>query len=665
MSGTVAVSANATDDVAVAKVQFQVDGASVGSAITSAPYSYQLGTATLANGSHMLTAVATDTAGNSATSAAVTVTVNNSGSGSSDMTPPSVSITAPTQGSTVFGTAVGSSVGSSQLTLAATASDDVAVASVQFQIDGVPIGQKVIAAPYSYPWDTTTVANGPHTITAVALDAAGNRTTSAGVTVTVSNASPVSGAAGPLVAAGSSQPASNYFRVSGTSTVLMLTGSHTWNDMQDGDNASGSTAFDFNAYVAFLKSHGMNATILWHKDLPTWCGWGAGGTWTMDSSTGMPWARTGTSNASDGKPQFDLNTFNTAYFTRLAARVQQLQQNGMYAIVELFDGLGLASNRCANDGYPFTGGNNIDGVSDGGGTNSMTMSAANTITGFQDKYVEHVIDTLSTYPNVIWEISEEAPTGSDWWQSHMISLIHSYEAGKTYQHPVLFPSEQYPGNDATLFNSGADVVAPIAKLSPTNNCGSGAPACKIDINDSDHSYYGMWNDSKQQNRNYIWENFADGAQVVFMDPYEIYWSTSSAPSRNLCGSPANGVCSSPDSRWDDFRDNMGYALVYANTKLDLVKTSAQPSLSSTGYCLADNVAAGGEFLVYAPGGGQFTVDLSAQKGATLRVEWLDPSAGAVTSGGTVSGGSSSQSFTPPWGSSHDAVLYLVDAAGHN
>ncbi|MGH8304028.1 MAG: Ig-like domain-containing protein [Steroidobacteraceae bacterium] len=659
------LSANASDNVAVASVQFRVDGANLGSALTAAPYTYQLNTATLSNGSHMLSAVATDTSNNSATSTAVTVTVTNSTP--PDTTPPTVSITSPIPGATIFGNAVSGSA----VALVANASDNVAVASVQFQIDGVAIGQKITASPYSYTWNSTTVANGSHTITAAALDAAGNRTTSVGVTVTVANSSPVMGAAGPLSAAGTSMPASNYFKVGGGSTVVLLARSHTWNDLQDEDNSSGSTTFDFNAYVSFLKSHGMNSTILWHKDLPTYCNWGAGGTWTMDSSTGMPWLRAGPGNASDGKLKFDLSQFNAAYFSRLLARAQQLQQNGIYAIVELFDGLGLVNNRCGGDGYPLTAANNIQGTGDSytsgnSGTDTMTMTAANAITDVQDKYVEHVIDTLNSLPNVIWEVSEEAPTGSGtWWQGHMIDLIHMYEAAKTYQrHLVLFPSLESPGNDTLLFSSNAEVIAPVARLSPTNNCGTGVPSCKIDINDSDHTYFGMWTDTAQQNRNYLWQNFAHGAHVAFMDPYVIYWTTGS---RNLCDNgvpPAQGVCSQPDARWDNFRDNMGYMLVYANTKLDLAKMSAQSGLASTGYCLADNAATGGEFLVYAPNGGIFTVNLSAQQGATLTVEWLDPNSGAITGGGTVSGGSMS-SFTPPWGSNHDAVLYLIDSAGHN
>jgi hypothetical protein len=99
-------------------------------------------------------------------------------------------------------------------------------------------------------------------------------------------------------------------------------------------------------------------------------------------------------------------------------------------------------------------------------------------------------------------------------------------------------------------------------------------------------------------------------------------------------------------------------------KLDLVKTTPQGNLSSTGFCLADAVAVGAEYLVYAPNGGTFTVNLAATS-HNLSVQWIDPTTGALTSAGSVIGGSSSQSFTSPWGSSHDAVLYLVDVAGHN
>ena len=122
----------------------------------------------------------------------------------------------------------------------------------------------------------------------------------------------------------------------------------------------------------------------------------------------------------------------------------------------------------------------------------MTMSAPNAVTAYQDAYVQKVIDTVGDLPNVLWEISEEAPTNSTWWQGHMIGLIRSYETGKPLQHPIGYPTLEYPGNDSALNNSNADWIAPTARISPTSSCGSGNPACKVNINDSDHDDSTRW-----------------------------------------------------------------------------------------------------------------------------------------------------------------------------
>ena len=169
----------------------------------------------------------------------------------------------------------------------------------------------------------------------------------------------------------------------------------------------------------------------------------------------------------------------------------------------------------------------------------------------------------------------------------------------------------------------------------------------------------MWNASAQQNRNYAWENFTNGNQVMFMDPYVVYYPREG---RNLCPSPTNGICSGPDARWDNFRDNLGYILRYSR-KLNLASVTPSSSLCSTHDCLAQTPAVGAEYLIYAPNGGAFTVNLSAMSSSrTLNVEWFNPSTGATTAGGAVPAGSSSRSFTPPF--SGDAVLYLVDSTGH-
>ena len=87
-----------------------------------------------------------------------------------------VALSAPAAGSTVSGASV---------TVSADASD--AIAGVRFKLDGADLGAEDTSAPYSIVWDTTGVANGPHTLTAVARDAANNTATAADVEVTVSN----------------------------------------------------------------------------------------------------------------------------------------------------------------------------------------------------------------------------------------------------------------------------------------------------------------------------------------------------------------------------------------------------------------------------------------------------------------------------------------------
>jgi hypothetical protein len=97
-----------------------------------------------------------------------------------DTTPPTVSLTAPVNGANLTGS----------VTVSANASDNVAVTGVQFKFNGSALQSEDTTAPYSISWDTTTVANGTYTLTATARDAAGNSTTSSGVSVTVNNTGP-------------------------------------------------------------------------------------------------------------------------------------------------------------------------------------------------------------------------------------------------------------------------------------------------------------------------------------------------------------------------------------------------------------------------------------------------------------------------------------------
>jgi hypothetical protein len=103
-----------------------------------------------------------------------------------DTTAPQVTVTDPKAATTVSGI----------VALGANASDNVGVTSVQFKVDGQPVGAPDTAPPFQGSWDTRTASAGAHTVTAEASDAAGNTGASAGVNVTVDNSAPPPAAIG-------------------------------------------------------------------------------------------------------------------------------------------------------------------------------------------------------------------------------------------------------------------------------------------------------------------------------------------------------------------------------------------------------------------------------------------------------------------------------------
>jgi fibronectin type 3 domain-containing protein len=182
----ITVTASASDNTGgsgVAKVDFLVDGVTQATVnVSPAPFTWTW--TTTATGSHTLGAKATDVAGNPSTIASVTVTVT-------DSTQPTAAITAPVNGATVTGSAVA---------VSASASDNVSVTKVELYVDGA-LKMTDATSPYSFSLDTTPLANGGHTLSAKAYDAAGNTGTSTNVSVTVSNDTSAPTAPGNLTAA--------------------------------------------------------------------------------------------------------------------------------------------------------------------------------------------------------------------------------------------------------------------------------------------------------------------------------------------------------------------------------------------------------------------------------------------------------------------------------
>lgn len=174
------ITAAANDNVGVSKVEIYVDGV-LSFTSNLAPYNFSW---IPTSGAHSIEAIAYDAAGNTGYStfgvdASGTVTNNPPPPVNPPPPPPNgavVSITQPASGATVSGS----------VTILAQAVNSSGVSSVAFIIDTKQIGTDS-TSPFNFTWDSTTVANGSHTIVVRPLNVTGP---DASITVTVANSSP-------------------------------------------------------------------------------------------------------------------------------------------------------------------------------------------------------------------------------------------------------------------------------------------------------------------------------------------------------------------------------------------------------------------------------------------------------------------------------------------
>jgi hypothetical protein len=440
-------------------------------------------------------------------------------------------------------------------------------------------------------------------------------------------------------------PANPRYFTDGSGKAVLLVGDHTWYTLQDSGYSDPPPVFDYSAFLSFLQTNQVNFFRMFVWEQSKW----SEGTTTPYYYSPSAYQRTGPGTARDGKPKFDLTKFNQSYFDRLRQRVIGAGNLGIYVSIQLFEGFSVAdkgypsgSHESPWPGHPFNGRNNINGID--GDTNSDNQGyeietlAIPAVTSLQEAYVEKVIDTVNDLDNILYEIVNESDgcQNSVPWQNHMIDFIHSYEAGKAKQHPVGFTVPWPCGNNADLFASHADWISPNSDGGYFDNPPP-ADGSKVVLTDTDHLCYPCGD------RPWVWRSFTRGYNPAFMDPYDCTadWS------------PAG--CTQNDPTWVSLRKNLGHVHSYAN-RINLAAMTPHGELTSTAYCLA-NPSSNGEFLVYQPLSGSFTVNLSNTPGS-LSVEWFDPVSGSVSPGTSISGGSA-RSFTPPF--SGEAVLYLKSA----
>lgn len=393
----------------------------------------------------------------------------------------------------------------------------------------------------------------------------------------------------------------------GTGKAVYLTGAHTWNNLQD---VKTPIRGGFARYLDFLVAHHHNFIRFWMVEHA----WDASD--ASFSAGPLPWPRSGSQPALDGKPRFDLHGFDASYFQRLRARAIEADRRAIYVSVMLFDDWST-ENAGAWRGHPFHRANNMDGIdadanADDLGLEFHTLADA-AIVALQESYVRHVIDTVGDLDNVMFEIANETGVSRDW-QYHMVEVIRRHEALRPKRHlvgmTVGFPPLEV--DDAALFASRADWISPSRDVV--------ADGAKVIVLDSDHT------GGHPMREPDVWKAFTHGAHPISMDTYE------------------------DEPELEPARRALGYARRFADA-MDLARMAPHGHLADTGHCLA---APGSEYLVYQPdAGSSFGVELPAGR---YRYEWFDADRGSVARSGTLSVHAGRHPFVPPFASA--SVLHL-------
>ena len=309
----------------------------------------------------------------------------------------------------------------------------------------------------------------------------------------------------------------------GSGKAILLVGSHIWHNFQDNGHRLRTSedpppVFDYDGYLKFLERHGHNFFRLWRWETPMWAD--DPPDHTIKYSQPHPWKRTGPGDAADGKPKFDLNSFEQSYFDRMHDRVKQARDRGCYVSIMLFEGWEFQYTDCWKYN-PFHLPNNINEIdADPTGRGKLYNQLRDDPMGkkvlaLQEAYVRKVIDTVNDLDNVLYEICNEAADYSTAWQYHFIDFIHKDEAGRPKQHPVGM-TFQYPGGtNQILIDSHADWISPNPGRTAEESYKerpSPKYVGKVIVNDTDHLWGHTGGDSV-----WVWKSFMRGLNVLFME----------------------------------------------------------------------------------------------------------------------------------------------------
>jgi hypothetical protein len=428
--------------------------------------------------------------------------------------------------------------------------------------------------------------------------------------------------------------------------ILPIGDSVTQGWMESGAN------FDQRAYIDALAARGINVVLLWsyiatsdetqRKDARI--GYDAPEIW--------PW------KGSPDDKNFDLTTFNPAYFERLRGFVQYADSKDIIVVITVQDGWPKTRfayhpfNAALGNG-PLTDRRQFVELADYNREMPTRYDADWTWQQknqhFQERFAERLAAELEDCGNVIFEMFNEGewyePAQRRLHEEHFLRFFRKRTAAPlaanvdhirsrdfgTRQSPAVdiisLHGKPWTGHFARFEREfRAEPVRVVFETEPVPSFGAPDAAPQEVV-------------SLDTLRAAVWERALSGSGWVAQNDASFGWDPKSAMAAQL-------------NLRDLAYDQIGHAARFFNQAgIEFWKMKPDSKLSSTGICLAEP---GRAYVVYAPRGGEISVDLFAADGQ-LNVKWINPHTGAATDGGTVSGGSRCL-FRPPFDG--DAVLYL-------
>jgi hypothetical protein len=438
----------------------------------------------------------------------------------------------------------------------------------------------------------------------------------------------------------------------GSGKTVYLAGHQIFVDLQDNSFNkaliyNNRRTLDWNEYLDFVTAHNFNY-------IRNWIIWstGSGSMAPVNKAIArpMPYKRVeGHGKANDGSDKFDLEQFDETFFRRMKNRCVDLQKQGVYVSIMLFEVYGfLEGEACGNpqqtlwDGNVFNQANNVNDIdtdynSDGKGIEFFYTQDKRILT-MQKRYVRKVIETLGDLDNVFYEIANElyAPQ----WQYDMIEFIKKCESNRPKQHLILMsPGGRTETGNWKLMEPELVTKSPADCFAVAGSWNAGAygkknpPANDVGkpgIVDMDHVFPGS------SDVGYVWSALTKGYHFSLYDkPFE----------KPDMESPA----------WRRIRSNVSQAEAYVK-RMDLSNAHPRADLATTGFCLA---CPGRQYIIYQPKSEPFEVSGLVPQ-ADYLYEWFDTDQRRIVEKNQFTNSTASKTFTP---SKKEMVLFLEQGAG--